>query len=337
MRMSAFFSLTLLVCCALGLPGSAQNNSTDPSQRPRGIELYNQKKYGEAAELLKQAVKKNKSDADAWYYLGLALLQNPRTYRESSKAFETATKLRPTFADAHAGFAYLLLIRNKNDDAAREARAALALDAKIADAYYVLGVTRLRAGAKEEALQNAETAIRLRPQIAPAYLLKSQALVPFLLDDVLSSEAVSEGKKDRLREAAEALEKYLQLIPNDSNRATWEQQLESLRVHAHTSKPGEKNLVFSGREVTTKARVISKPEPIYTEEARANGVTGTVVLRCVLTTDGVVRHCLIVKALPLGLTEQSINAARKTKFVPAMIDGQPVNMYLQLEYSFHLY
>lgn len=89
--------------------------------------------------------------------------------------------------------------------------------------------------------------------------------------------------------------------------------------------------------MTTKARVISKPEPLYTEEARANRVTGTVVLRCVLTTDGVVRHCLIVKALPLGLTEQSINAAKKTKFVPAMIDGQPVNMYLQLEYNFNLY
>jgi hypothetical protein len=101
----------------------------------------------------------------------------------------------------------------------------------------------------------------------------------FLIDDVLSSEAVSENKKDRLRQAAEALEKYLQLNPNDSNRATWVQQLESLRIHAHSSKPGEKKLVFLGKEVTTKARVISKPEPIYTEEARRNGVTGTVVLR----------------------------------------------------------
>jgi TonB family protein len=337
MRMSAFLSLALLVCCAPALPGSAQNNSADPSQRLRGIELYGQKKYGEAAELLKQAVKKNKSDADAWYYLGLALLQNPRTFKDSSKAFETATKLRPNFADAHTGFAYLLLIRNKNDSAAREARAAIALDANIADAYYVLGVSRLRAGAKQEALQNAETAIKLRPQIAPAYLLKSQALVTFLIDDVLSSEVVSENKKDRLRQAAEALEKYLQLTPNDSNRATWVQQLESLRIHAHSSKPGEKKLVFSGKEVTTKARVISKPEPIYTEEARRNGVTGTVVLRCVFTAAGEVKHCLIVKALPLGLTEQSLNAARKVKFVPAMIDGQSVNLYIQLEYNFNLY
>jgi Flp pilus assembly protein TadD len=122
MRMSAFLSLTLSVCYALALPGSAQNNSADPSQRLRGIELYGQKKYGEAAEVLKKAVQKNKSDADAWYYLGLALLQNPKTFKDSSKAFETTTKLRPNFADAHTGFAYLLL-RNKNESAAREARA----------------------------------------------------------------------------------------------------------------------------------------------------------------------------------------------------------------------
>jgi hypothetical protein len=38
----------------------------------------------------------------------------------------------------------------------------------------------------------------------------------------------------------------------------------------------------------------------------------------------------------MGLTEQSLNAARKVKFVPAMIDGHPVNLYIQLEYNFDL-
>ena len=39
------------------------------------------------------------------------------------------------------------------------------------------------------------------------------------------------------------------------------------------------NKIFSGKDVTSKARVLSKPEPQYTEEARKNQVTGTVVLR----------------------------------------------------------
>lgn len=339
MRMSAFLSVTLLALCALAVPFSAQTVSTDSPQRLRGIELYGQKDYREAARLLKQAVKKDKNDADAWYYLGLALLQNPKALKDASKAFETATKLRPNFAAAHAGFAYLLLVRNKNDDAAREAQAAVSLDPNIPDAYYILGVTRLRAGAREEALKNAETAIKLQPQLAAAYLLKSEALVRSYGPDSLVSpdDASSESRNERYRQAAEALEKYLQLDPSNPEHATWAQQLEGLRFFANTAKPGEKKLVFSGKEVTTRVRIISKPEPAYTEAARVNGVTGTVVLRCIFSADGVVRHFLIISALPLGLTEQAIKAGRRIKFVPATFEGHPVSMYVQLEYNFNLY
>ncbi len=179
---------------------------------------------------------------------------------------------------------------------------------------------------------------KLQPQLAAAYLLKSQALASFVGDALISEvEDSSEGRKARYRQAADALEKYLALNPNDDKNHTWTEQLESLRYYLDSPKPGEHKLVFSGKEVTTKARVLSKPEPSYTEAARTNGVTGTVVLRCIFTADGAVKHFLIVRALPFGLTEQSIKAAQRIKFVPAMIDGRPVSMYIQLEYNFNLY
>ena len=337
-RMSTLLSLALLVV-TLAVSAFAQTGSADSStQRLRGIELYRQKNYREAAGALKQATKKDKADADAWYYLGLAYLQDPKALKDASKAFETAAKLRPNFADAHTGLSYALLLRNKTDDAAREAKAAIDIDSTIAGAYYILGVTRLRVGAKEEALRNAEAAIKLQPQLAAAYLLKSQALASFVGDALISEvEDSSEGRKARYRQAADALEKYLALNPNDDKNHTWTEQLESLRYYLDSPKPGEHKLVFSGKEVTTKARVLSKPEPSYTEAARTNGVTGTVVLRCIFTADGAVKHFLIVRALPFGLTEQSIKAAQRIKFVPAMIDGRPVSMYIQLEYNFNLY
>lgn len=338
MRLPAFPVLALLVSCALAISSSAQTASPDNSQRLRGIELYNQHNYSEAIRSLKQAVKKDKSDADAWYYLGLALFEDPKAVKDSSKAFETATKLRPNFAAAHASFAYLLLVRNKNAEAAREAQAALTLDPTISNAYYVRGVTRLRAGDRKEAVEDAERAIKLTPQLAFSYLLKSEALVSFFGDSVIATDDASkESAKDRYRQAAEALEKYLQLAPADPYRATWVQQLESLKYFANSTKPNEPRLVYSGKEVTTKARVLSKPEPQYTEEARSRGVTGTVVLRCVFTAERAVKHCLILKALPLGLTEQSIKAAKQVKFIPATVEGRPVSMYIQMEYNFNLY
>jgi TonB family protein len=97
------------------------------------------------------------------------------------------------------------------------------------------------------------------------------------------------------------------------------------------------NRVFTSKEVNSKARVISKPEPNYTEDARKNQVTGTVILRAIFTSGGQVTGIRAVSGLPHGLTERAIAAARNIKFVPATKDGRPVSMHIQLEYSFNLY
>lgn len=95
--------------------------------------------------------------------------------------------------------------------------------------------------------------------------------------------------------------------------------------------------LFSGREVTSKARVLIKPEPMYTEAARQAQTTGTVVLRAVFTSTGHVTNLRAVSELPNGLTERAIEAARNIKFIPALKDGRQVSMYIQLEYNFNLY
>jgi TonB family protein len=100
---------------------------------------------------------------------------------------------------------------------------------------------------------------------------------------------------------------------------------------------GDPNRIFSGRDVTSKARVLSKPEPQYTEEARKNQITGTVVLRAVFSSSGQVTQIRAVSGLPYGLTERAIAAARQIKFVPATKDGRQVSMWMQLEYNFNLY
>jgi len=95
--------------------------------------------------------------------------------------------------------------------------------------------------------------------------------------------------------------------------------------------------IFTGKDVTTKARLISKPEPQYTEDARKNQITGTVVLKVVFASNGSVQNIRTVSGLPYGLTERAIAAARQIKFVPATKDGHQVSMWMQLEYNFNLY
>jgi TonB family protein len=94
---------------------------------------------------------------------------------------------------------------------------------------------------------------------------------------------------------------------------------------------------LTGREVDRKAILIMKPEPAYTEEARQKAITGTVVLKVIFASNGSVVNIRTVFALPHGLTERAIDAARKIKFIPAAKDGKFVSMWMQLEYNFNLY
>jgi TonB family protein len=109
------------------------------------------------------------------------------------------------------------------------------------------------------------------------------------------------------------------------------------RASTPESLGGIDRRAFVGKEVDTKARLISKPEPVYTEAARNHQITGTVVLKVVFAASGKVTNIRVVEGLPDGLTERAINAARKIKFVPAMKEGKYVSMWMQLEYNFNLY
>lgn len=95
--------------------------------------------------------------------------------------------------------------------------------------------------------------------------------------------------------------------------------------------------IYVGREVDRKVRLGLKVEPSYTEEARQNQITGTVVLRTVFSRNGAVTNIRTVSGLPEGLTERAIDAARKIKFIPAIKNGKYVSMWMQLEYNFNLY
>ena len=87
---------------------------------------------------------------------------------------------------------------------------------------------------------------------------------------------------------------------------------------------------LNGSQVEQRARLLLKPEPQYTEEARRNQIEGTVVLRVVFASSGEVVQIRAVRTLPFGLTERAIAAARQIKFAPAMKGGHPVSVFMQL-------
>jgi protein TonB len=84
-------------------------------------------------------------------------------------------------------------------------------------------------------------------------------------------------------------------------------------------------------------RVISDPDPEYSEEARQAKYQGTVVLWVVIGADGKPRDVRVQRALGMGLDEKAIEAVRNWRFHPAMKDGQPVAVQVNIEVNFRLY
>lgn len=122
-------------------------------------------------------------------------------------------------------------------------------------------------------------------------------------------------------------------VVTDGPGAAYEPKVES----GESNWAAADQKLFVGKEVNRKARLGMKPEPAYTEVARRNQITGTVVLKCVFASNGSVTNIRIVSGLPFGLTERAIDAAKKIRFIPAVKDGKHVSMWMQLEYNFNLY
>jgi TonB family protein len=106
---------------------------------------------------------------------------------------------------------------------------------------------------------------------------------------------------------------------------------------AEGAAPDPAEAIYRRSDVTKQARILSKPQPGYTEQARENLASGTIRLSIVLATSGKVIKVRPLGQLPDGLTEAAIEAARRIQFDPAIKDGKPVSQYQLVEYHFNIY
>jgi TonB family protein len=84
------------------------------------------------------------------------------------------------------------------------------------------------------------------------------------------------------------------------------------------------------------AEIISKPTPIYTQEARSMRLEGEVLLEAVLEASGNLRVLRVVRGLGHGLDDNAVKAAEQIHFKPAMKDGQPTDSTVVLHIIFQL-
>lgn len=90
-----------------------------------------------------------------------------------------------------------------------------------------------------------------------------------------------------------------------------------------------------GGDVTAPQKIFS-PQPLYTEEARRERVQGVVILEAIVDATGAISNIRVLKGLPQGLAQSTVETVGQWKFKPATRAGIPVAVFYNLTISFSL-
>jgi TonB family protein len=89
--------------------------------------------------------------------------------------------------------------------------------------------------------------------------------------------------------------------------------------------------------VDKKAHLLSNFEPASNEFAQANGVAGMALYHTVIGADGKPGEIAVARPIGFGLDENAVAAIRNAKFEPAIKDGKPVPVLLDLVVQFRIF
>jgi protein TonB len=79
----------------------------------------------------------------------------------------------------------------------------------------------------------------------------------------------------------------------------------------------------------------SRVEPHYPEEAQQAGIQGQVLLKAEISKDGAIQNLQLISGNP-KLAQAAIEAVKKWKYKPYLLNRQPVALETQIEVDFQL-
>lgn len=117
----------------------------------------------------------------------------------------------------------------------------------------------------------------------------------------------------------------------------------SSRASVQTTTFGAQDLSQSAKPrqtddgtATTPVEILSKPNPVYTDEARQLKLEGQVLLEVMFGANGQLHVNRVVRGLGHGLDEAAVAAADKIQFKPALRNGSPIDSTSIVHVTFQL-
>lgn len=108
-------------------------------------------------------------------------------------------------------------------------------------------------------------------------------------------------------------------------------------VDARTDyRPRAQGVLRQG-DVDRNAKLLSRIEPPSNEYAQKGGVAGMALYHAVIGADGKPEEIVVARPIGFGLDENAVDTIGKASFRPALKDGKPVPVLLDLVVQFRIY
>ncbi|MEP7124329.1 MAG: TonB family protein [Byssovorax sp.] len=99
--------------------------------------------------------------------------------------------------------------------------------------------------------------------------------------------------------------------------------------------PPPTNQVLPFGEGMNRPQLLTGPEPAFPREALEARVEGTLLAKCVITTEGALTGCRIIKSLPF-LDQPVLAALAQRRYTPVSFQGRPVAVEYVIPFKFTL-
>ena len=114
----------------------------------------------------------------------------------------------------------------------------------------------------------------------------------------------------------------------DSIHSVWNLTPHRARLRA----PGAMRIGGDVRPPVVTRRI----EPVYTDEGRRARTSGVVILEALVDKTGTVKDAVVLRGLPDGLSESAVAALKQWQFQPATLNGEPVDVIMNLTINFQI-
>ena len=84
------------------------------------------------------------------------------------------------------------------------------------------------------------------------------------------------------------------------------------------------------------SKIVTKVNPEYPADLKQQGVTGSVIIRAIISKTGDILNAQVINTVHPGLAQAALDAVKQWRYQPTLLNGHPVEVITTVTIGFEL-